>query len=70
MTGTGAPVTEHLRYCVCSELGWYRDANFAPIERAGFIFLFVIYFGGYFPMAKKAYGVNELREMFLSFFES
>ena len=25
MTGTGAPVTERLRYGFCRELGWYRE---------------------------------------------
>ena len=39
MTGTGAPVTEQLRYCVSSELGWYRDAELRPYARAEFIFL-------------------------------
>ena len=31
MTGTGAPVTEQLRYYESNELGWYRDVDFAPM---------------------------------------
>ena len=27
MTGTGAPVTEQLRYLFSGELGWYRDSR-------------------------------------------
>ena len=51
MTGTGAPVTERLRYPhFADELGWYREF-FAPIDSIGaFSFSatreFVIYYGG------------------------
>ena len=31
MTGTGAPVIEHLRYRICGELGWYRE-SFRPYD--------------------------------------
>ena len=65
--GTGAPVTEQLRCRVCGELGWYRD-SLAPIMWGGFFILYFI--EEVIPMNPKPYGVNELREMFLSFFES
>ena len=39
MTGTGAPVTERLRYPFGDELGWYREyILLAPIFRGGVYF--------------------------------
>ena len=45
MTGTGAPVTERLRYPVWDELGWYRDYTRPYFLGASYFFVFN--YGGY-----------------------
>ena len=75
-TPAGAPDTEQLR-CARAQLRWYRDLPRPYDSRGEVLFCLALprvmllktfSIEGDFVMAHKAYGLNELREMYLKFY--